>query len=286
MARCVRRGAVPGARRAGAPRTARGRRARHRRADLGDALLAAVRRVGDGRHRRAGRSRPSARARARRCCSPPTRSSCVDTGDPMPEGFDAVVMREHVHYDDAARAELRAAVAPYQHVRSIGEDISATELLLPAGHRLRRGRRRRRGGRRRHRRARAPGAGRRDAADRRRDAPDRHRSGARRDARHQLAHARRAGRGDRVRAAWRGRSCPTSPTRSRPPSATPPRVRPRDRRRGVQRRARRLHRRARRASSARWPSTAWPSGPGTRSCSAPSTPRRCSALPAIRCRRR
>src|SRR6185312_11272932 len=26
---------------------------------------------------------------------------------------------------------------PYQHVRSIGEDISATELLLPAGHRLR-----------------------------------------------------------------------------------------------------------------------------------------------------
>src|ERR687884_231591 len=61
----------------------------------------------------------------------------VDTGDPLPEGFDAVVMREDVHYDDAGRAELRSAVAPYQHVRSIGEDISATELLLPAGHRLR-----------------------------------------------------------------------------------------------------------------------------------------------------
>jgi putative molybdopterin biosynthesis protein len=60
----------------------------------------------------------------------------VDTGDPMPDGFDAVVMREHVHYVDG-RAELRAAVAPYQHARSIGEDISATELLLPAGHRLR-----------------------------------------------------------------------------------------------------------------------------------------------------
>jgi putative molybdopterin biosynthesis protein len=60
----------------------------------------------------------------------------VDTGDPLPDGFDAVVMREHVHYDDG-RAELRAAVAPYQHVRSIGEDISATELLLPAGHRIR-----------------------------------------------------------------------------------------------------------------------------------------------------
>ena len=60
----------------------------------------------------------------------------VDTGDPLPEGFDAVVMREHVHVDDG-RAELRAAVAPYQHVRSIGEDVSATELLLPEGHRLR-----------------------------------------------------------------------------------------------------------------------------------------------------
>ena len=60
----------------------------------------------------------------------------VDTGDPLPEDYDAVVMREHVHYVDG-QAELRAAVAPYQHVRSIGEDISATELLLPAGHRLR-----------------------------------------------------------------------------------------------------------------------------------------------------
>jgi putative molybdopterin biosynthesis protein len=61
----------------------------------------------------------------------------LDTGDPLPEGFDAVVMREHVHHDDAGRAELRAAVAPYQHVRSIGEDVSAAELLLPTGHRLR-----------------------------------------------------------------------------------------------------------------------------------------------------
>src|SRR5690349_3436986 len=61
----------------------------------------------------------------------------VDTGDPMPGGRDAVVMREHVHYDDAGRAELRAAVPPYQHVRSIGEDVSAGELLLPEGHRLR-----------------------------------------------------------------------------------------------------------------------------------------------------
>jgi putative molybdopterin biosynthesis protein len=60
----------------------------------------------------------------------------VDTGDPLPLGYDAVVMREYVHRI-GDKAELRAAVPPYQHVRSIGEDISASELLLPEGHRLR-----------------------------------------------------------------------------------------------------------------------------------------------------
>ncbi len=60
----------------------------------------------------------------------------VDTGDPMPAGRDAVVMREQVHRAGDS-AEVRSAVPPYQHVRSIGEDVAATELLLPAGHRLR-----------------------------------------------------------------------------------------------------------------------------------------------------
>ncbi|MCL2586056.1 MAG: molybdopterin biosynthesis protein [Streptosporangiales bacterium] len=61
----------------------------------------------------------------------------VDTGDPMPDGRDAVIMREHVLHDPGGRAEIRAAVPPYAHVRSIGEDVSAGELLLPEGHRLR-----------------------------------------------------------------------------------------------------------------------------------------------------
>ena len=60
----------------------------------------------------------------------------VDTGDPVPGDFDAVVMREDVHELDGG-VEVQAAAAPYQHVRSIGEDVSAAELLLPAGHRLR-----------------------------------------------------------------------------------------------------------------------------------------------------
>ncbi|HLM10628.1 MAG TPA: molybdopterin biosynthesis protein [Thermoleophilaceae bacterium] len=60
----------------------------------------------------------------------------VDTGDPIPGDFDAVVMREDVQ-ELTGGVELRAAAAPFQHVRSIGEDVSAGELLLPAGHRLR-----------------------------------------------------------------------------------------------------------------------------------------------------
>src|ERR1700756_1082444 len=42
----------------------------------------------------------------------------VDTGDPLEDRFDAVVMREDVHYADG-RAELRAAVGPSPHVPSL-----------------------------------------------------------------------------------------------------------------------------------------------------------------------
>lgn len=60
----------------------------------------------------------------------------IDTGDPLPPGRDAVVMREHVRLLRAG-AELTAQVPPYQHVRSVGEDVAAGELLLAPGHRLR-----------------------------------------------------------------------------------------------------------------------------------------------------
>jgi putative molybdopterin biosynthesis protein len=60
----------------------------------------------------------------------------VDTGDALPAGCDAVVMREQLFWEDGV-PEVAAAAAPWQHVRTIGEDLSATELLLPEGHRLR-----------------------------------------------------------------------------------------------------------------------------------------------------
>ena len=61
----------------------------------------------------------------------------VDTGDPMPQGFDAVIMLEVLHEVDKSTIEIDSPVAPYQHVRPLGEDIVATELLLPENHRLR-----------------------------------------------------------------------------------------------------------------------------------------------------
>ena len=70
----------------------------------------------------------------------------VDTGNPMPEGFNAVIMIEDVNIIRAQGTEHRAfntptpssdfieiiaPATPWQHVRVIGEDIVATELILP-----------------------------------------------------------------------------------------------------------------------------------------------------------
>ena len=56
----------------------------------------------------------------------------VDTGDPVPEGFDAVIMVEVVHEVDETTLEIQSAVAPYNHVRPLGEDIVVDEVLKRA----------------------------------------------------------------------------------------------------------------------------------------------------------
>ncbi|MHB8789627.1 MAG: molybdopterin biosynthesis protein [Desulfobulbaceae bacterium] len=62
----------------------------------------------------------------------------VNTGHPLPEGKDAVVMIENVLLrDDDREAVLRAPIHPWQNVRKVGEDIVATELLFPTHHLLR-----------------------------------------------------------------------------------------------------------------------------------------------------
>ena len=60
----------------------------------------------------------------------------VNTGDPMPAFADAVIMIEHVHQADEQTVHIEAPAHPWQHVRRIGEDIVATELILPQNKRL------------------------------------------------------------------------------------------------------------------------------------------------------
>jgi len=68
----------------------------------------------------------------------------VDTGDPMPGWANAVIPVELVEPlgADAGRKDvdgirIRKAFVPWNHVRPMGEDMVATELVLPAGHTLR-----------------------------------------------------------------------------------------------------------------------------------------------------
>ena len=56
----------------------------------------------------------------------------VDTGDPIPEGCDAVIMIEDIVKNDDGSITIHAAAAPWQHIRQIGEDICAGEMILPS----------------------------------------------------------------------------------------------------------------------------------------------------------
>lgn len=65
----------------------------------------------------------------------------VNTGQPLPSWANAVIMIEHTQLgldsEDKPTIEIRASVPPWHHVRQMGEDMVATELVLPANHRLR-----------------------------------------------------------------------------------------------------------------------------------------------------
>ena len=61
----------------------------------------------------------------------------VNTGNVLPDKFDAVIMVEDVQPIDDNTIEIIAPVTPWKHVRTIGEDIVTTELILPDGHRIR-----------------------------------------------------------------------------------------------------------------------------------------------------
>jgi putative molybdopterin biosynthesis protein len=60
----------------------------------------------------------------------------VNTGNPIPHGMNAVIMIEDVHLIDGGRAEIREAAYPWQHVRGVGEDVIATEMIFPENHKI------------------------------------------------------------------------------------------------------------------------------------------------------
>lgn len=76
-----------------------------------------------------------------------TNAQYVDTGDPLPGWANAVIMIEETEPQYAAGGphdprrpaaiRIRAAVPPWRHVRPMGEDMVASELVLPQGHVLR-----------------------------------------------------------------------------------------------------------------------------------------------------
>jgi putative molybdopterin biosynthesis protein len=58
----------------------------------------------------------------------------VNTGQIMPGGTDAVIMIEQVLVVNDETVRIEAAAFPWQYVRKVGEDIVATELILPQNH--------------------------------------------------------------------------------------------------------------------------------------------------------
>ena len=68
---------------------------------------------------------------------PVTINDCVrlNTGNPVPEGYDAVIMIEDIRLLDEGIA-LRSPARPGQHIRLAGEDVRAGRMVLTRGHEI------------------------------------------------------------------------------------------------------------------------------------------------------
>jgi len=60
----------------------------------------------------------------------------VNTGNSIPKEMDAVIMIEDVHLLDSETVEIREGAHPWQHVRCVGEDLIATEMVFPENHKI------------------------------------------------------------------------------------------------------------------------------------------------------
>ncbi len=61
----------------------------------------------------------------------------VNTGNPIKEPYDSVIMIEDVVNESQGRVTIIAPSHPWQHVRPIGEDIVKGEMIIPSRHKIR-----------------------------------------------------------------------------------------------------------------------------------------------------
>lgn len=62
----------------------------------------------------------------------------IDTGDPIHEPYDAVIMAEDLlETEDENKVKIISPAVPWQHIRPVGEDIVAGEMILPGRHCIR-----------------------------------------------------------------------------------------------------------------------------------------------------
>jgi putative molybdopterin biosynthesis protein len=66
----------------------------------------------------------------------PEQAEFVDTGNPIPDRFDAVVMVEYVVAREDSQVEIMASVVPGQHIRRAGEDVVLGDPIVAAGERI------------------------------------------------------------------------------------------------------------------------------------------------------
>ena len=57
----------------------------------------------------------------------------MDTGDPIPDGFDAVIMVEDLIDAGDGAYTILSGVHPWQNVRQVGEDICMGDMIAPTG---------------------------------------------------------------------------------------------------------------------------------------------------------
>lgn len=63
--------------------------------------------------------------------------SYINTGNSLPPGYNAVIKIEDIQVLPDQKIEIMAPATYWQHVRPVGEDIVAGEMIVPAGHLLR-----------------------------------------------------------------------------------------------------------------------------------------------------